>query len=102
MRVRTSKVTDHKTCFSMLIKQINSAPMDIMVQLETYQRQTGAPKLGAEQKIPTGASGEGRPKRQRPTHQGPGGCGTRWRGRAQRRTTLFTSRDGWDSSVGWL
>lgn len=25
-----------------------------------------------------------------------------WRGRTQRRTTLFTSRDGWDSSVGWL
>lgn len=45
---------------------------------------------------------EGRPKRQRPTHQGPGGCGTRWRGGKQRRRTLFTSRDGWDSSVGLL
>lgn len=27
---------------------------------------------------------------------------TSWRGRAQLRMTLFTSRDGWDSSVGWL
>lgn len=27
---------------------------------------------------------------------------TSWRGRVQLRTTLFTSRDGWDSSVGWL
>ena len=27
---------------------------------------------------------------------------TSWRGRTQLRTTLFTSRDGWDSSVGWL
>lgn len=27
---------------------------------------------------------------------------TSWRDRAQLRMTLFTSRDGWDSSVGWL
>lgn len=31
-------------------------------------------------------------------HQGK----TSWRDRAQLRMTLFTSRDGWDSSVGWL
>lgn len=27
---------------------------------------------------------------------------TSWRDPAQLRMTLFTSRDGWDSSVGWL
>lgn len=43
-----------------------------------------------------------KPKRQRPTHQGPGGVGTRWRGRAQRRRTLFNSRNGWGCSVGLL
>lgn len=35
------------------------------------------------------------------TKTGVGGA-EGWRGRTQRRTTLFTSRDGWDSSVGWL
>jgi len=28
--------------------------------------------------------------------------GTHWNGTCQRRMTLFTSRDGWDSSVGLL
>lgn len=27
---------------------------------------------------------------------------TEWRGYAQLRMTLFISRDGWDSTVGWL
>lgn len=30
---------------------------------------------------------------------GTGGCGSRWRGMAQRRTTLFTSREGKDLSI---
>lgn len=51
------------------------------------QRATG-------QCVPMGLLGQKGPKRQRPTHQGPGGCGSRWRGMAQRRTTLFTSREG--------
>jgi len=58
---------------------------DIMCQQK--QRPTGPC-------APMGLLGQKGPKRQRPTHQGPGGCGSRWRGMAQRRTTLFTSREG--------
>jgi len=60
---------------------------DIMCQQK--QRPTGPC-------APMGLLGQKGPKRQRPTHQGPGGCGSRWRGMAQRRTTLFTSREGND------
>lgn len=71
---------------------------EIICQLKMHQHTF---KTG--QRVPMGIFTEWmHKKRQRATHVGKGGCGSQWRGSIQRRTTLFTSRDGWDSSVGLL
>ncbi|VEN52691.1 unnamed protein product [Callosobruchus maculatus] len=53
---------------------------------------------GTQAETGGGATGARHRTAERPGQRGR----TSWRGRAQLRMTLFTSRDGWDSSVGWL